>query len=346
MISIIVPIYKVELYIHQCINSILAQTYADFELILIDDGSPDNCGVICDEYAKRDDRIRVIHQENAGVSAARNAGIEVAKGEFICFVDSDDYVDKDYLELVLETFTEDVDWVCFGYRTINILGTEVGKWSHEKQVYDLSATSARGDFIAYELLQHRVTWEVWNKVFRRSIIIENGVRFIGDCEAFAEDQLFCACYGVYSKRVLCIPDILYNYVLHANSIMANRKGKCYLRKISCMTMTMYCVLENSNCAWVMDYFPLFYYLIMNNEMRVMQKEMNLKFVDLRNLVLSEVSDRDFFFKQLKSIKTQKKTLYRLWGKATAEQELSAIRFLIDGNYTAMRIRSRLISLLG
>lgn len=97
-ISVIVPVYKVEKYLPQCIDSILAQTYKDFELILIDDGSPDNCGKMCDEYAQRDARVRVIHQKNGGLSAARNAGIDMAKGEYIAFVDSDDYVSEEYLE--------------------------------------------------------------------------------------------------------------------------------------------------------------------------------------------------------------------------------------------------------
>ena len=90
MVSIIVPIYKVESYLPKCIDSILVQTYTDFELILVDDGSPDNCGIICDAYAEKDKRVRVIHQKNAGVSAARNAGIEAAKGEYISFIDGDD----------------------------------------------------------------------------------------------------------------------------------------------------------------------------------------------------------------------------------------------------------------
>ena len=100
-ISVIVPVYKVEPYINHCVDSILAQTYRDFELILVDDGSPDNCGKICDEYAKQDSRVHVIHQENKGVSAARNAGISLAKGEYISFIDGDDYVEKDFFERII-----------------------------------------------------------------------------------------------------------------------------------------------------------------------------------------------------------------------------------------------------
>ncbi len=102
-ISIIVPIYNAEKFLHKCINSILCQTFSDFELILVDDGSPDNSGKICDEYERRDHRVTVIHKKNGGVSSARNAGIEVAKGEYICFVDSDDYVERDYIECLVNT---------------------------------------------------------------------------------------------------------------------------------------------------------------------------------------------------------------------------------------------------
>lgn len=105
-LSIIVPVYKVEQYLRKCIDSILAQTFTDFELILVDDGSPDNCGTICDEYAKEDRRIKVIHQENAGVSAARNSGLDNACGEYIGFVDSDDWIELDMYEILMQDIAE------------------------------------------------------------------------------------------------------------------------------------------------------------------------------------------------------------------------------------------------
>ena len=115
LISIIVPVYKVEKYIHRCVDSILAQTFTDFELILVDDGSPDNCGIICDEYALKDNRIHVIHKENGGLSDARNAGIDWAfensNSEWITFIDSDDWVHPKCLEALV--------------RAAQIYGTEI-----------------------------------------------------------------------------------------------------------------------------------------------------------------------------------------------------------------------------
>ena len=124
-ISVIVPVYQVEPYIHCCVDSILAQTFPDYELILVDDGSPDRCPAICDAYAEKDGRIHVIHQENGGLSAARNAGIDMAKGEFLTFVDSDDMIHPQFLERLinnleknncgisicqLRSFTDDIEW--------------------------------------------------------------------------------------------------------------------------------------------------------------------------------------------------------------------------------------------
>ena len=99
-LSVIVPVYKVEKYIHKCVDSILNQTFTDFELILVDDGSPDNCGRICDEYAEKDSRVRVIHKKNGGVSDARNVGVVESKGDYISFVDPDDWIETNALEQI------------------------------------------------------------------------------------------------------------------------------------------------------------------------------------------------------------------------------------------------------
>ena len=107
MVSVIIPIYKVEQYLARCIDSVLRQTVSDLEIILVDDGSPDACGAICDEYAKKDDRIRVIHKENGGLSSARNAGIKIAKGEYIAFVDSDDWIDENFIKLLKEALEKE-----------------------------------------------------------------------------------------------------------------------------------------------------------------------------------------------------------------------------------------------
>ena len=112
LLSVIVPVYRVEQYLHKCLDSLVNQTYRDLEIILVDDGSPDTCGAICDAYAARDGRIRVIHQENRGLSGARNTGLDHARGEFVAFVDSDDYLEQDmYAQLMAAAVGESADIV-------------------------------------------------------------------------------------------------------------------------------------------------------------------------------------------------------------------------------------------
>ena len=103
LISIIVPVYKVEKYLKRCVDSILTQTYQNMEVILVDDGSPDNCGAICDRYKETDNRVVVIHKKNGGLSDARNAGLDIATGEYIMFIDSDDFVEIDMMESMMVT---------------------------------------------------------------------------------------------------------------------------------------------------------------------------------------------------------------------------------------------------
>ena len=137
LISVVVPIYNVENYIKKCVDSILSQTYKNLEIILVDDGSPDNCPQICDEYAQKDNRIKVIHKENGGLSDARNAGIDISKGKFITFIDSDDYIEKDYVEVLYNSIKENASDMAIGsHKAIYDNGTILNKETGEKSVLD------------------------------------------------------------------------------------------------------------------------------------------------------------------------------------------------------------------
>jgi glycosyltransferase involved in cell wall biosynthesis len=170
ILSIIVPVYKVEAYIHKCITSILNQTLTDFELILIDDGSPDNCGTICDDYAKKDKRIIVIHQKNQGLSAARNAGLDIAKGEYITFVDSDD-------SIAIDTYYDNME-ILLNDKSIDILEYQYyqgynDKW---KLIADpVSHIYGKKDIFLYWALHSQKGPNVWNKIYKNVIFIK--VRF-------------------------------------------------------------------------------------------------------------------------------------------------------------------------
>lgn len=183
-LSIIVPIYRVEQYLSRCIDSILAQTYTDYELILIDDGSPDRCGEIIDEYANRDSRVLALHQTNKGVSAARNTGLDVAKGEYIGFVDPDDWIDQTmYSKLITLAEDKDISVVCCNWDIYK----ENGECNIHKFPMELPQVMEAEELLCHLFDNPRsVGGAVWNKLFARSII---NCRFNEKCIA-AEDWLF------------------------------------------------------------------------------------------------------------------------------------------------------------
>ena len=198
IISIIVPVYKVEKYLNRCIDSILAQTYADFELILVDDGSPDNSGSICDEYAQKDSRIRVIHKENGGVSTARNAGMKDAKGEWITFIDSDDWVDGTYLEDFHVEQIEESKTLVFQGITFNP--------THVKKEYPMFKYETCSFNLAdqNEFCKHRVARNGCPvaKLFSKEMLLSNNLFFDGRF-TINEDHLFITqCLTVANTIVL------------------------------------------------------------------------------------------------------------------------------------------------
>lgn len=209
IISIIVPVYNVESYLPMCIDSILSQTFKDFELILIDDGSTDESGKICDKYIKKDPRIKVIHQRNQGLSAARNSGIEIAKGDFITFIDSDDKVTNNFLN----GFNFNFDISIQGYRVENIVlkSSELIKYK-EVEIYN--------DFKYYYCLNN-ISNVVWIKLFRTDIIHKHNIRF--KKISLSEDVLFTLDFLNHSSTGHISDKIGYIYYIRDNNSLAHKK---------------------------------------------------------------------------------------------------------------------------
>lgn len=167
LISIIIPVYKVEEYLEKCIESVLKQTYTNLQIILVDDGSPDNCGKICDEYAKKDPRIEVIHKVNGGLSDARNVGIAKAKGKYIGFVDSDDYIKEDMYEILINLIKEyDANVsICNLYDVID--GKEYIR-NNENGIQEYS----RLEILKEVLLDKNIQSYAWNKLYKKELFDE------------------------------------------------------------------------------------------------------------------------------------------------------------------------------
>ena len=218
-ISIIVPVYNVEAYLPRCVDSILNQTFSDFELILVDDGSPDHCGAICDEYAGRDPRIHVIHQENAKISAARNAGIDLAAGEWITFVDSDDWIHKDFLKVLINGTKADTDIViCKCLITSGEQAADVG--FSDVAFRDASINDVYADRIA--------STRSWGRLIRRSRI--GSLRYIPGTEP-TEDSAFNELFFSNDMRFRITDAKLYYYFMRPNSAINTMMGRSTLNAI-------------------------------------------------------------------------------------------------------------------
>lgn len=234
-ISIILPIYNVEKYLDRCMQSLLNQTLSDIEIIMVDDGSPDECPKMCDEYAKKDNRVKVVHKQNEGLGFARNSGLEVATGEYVAFVDSDDYVGLNmYKTLYERAEAEKCDAVFCGFRT----EVRPDKWMYSDEVradvvwkdndvrtfmLDMIASGAGGK--AERLYQ----MSVWHSIYKRSLIEENHLRFVSEREVASEDIPFQVDFLLKANNVAYIKETFYSYCLNGTSLTATLKPEKYAR---------------------------------------------------------------------------------------------------------------------
>lgn len=209
MISVIIPVYKVEPYLHRCLNSVVNQSYRNLEIVLVDDGSPDNCGTICDEYATYDPRIQVIHKENGGVSSARNAGLSVARGEWIGWIDSDDWIEPDMYEYLLryaQSSGADIA-VCGRYECYQNHSVFRG-WEKEKL---LNTEESLELLLKNDIMQNFLWDKLWRKELFGGITFPEGKTFE---DIAVMHQLF-----ERAKSTICLPEGKYHYFQRKGSIL-------------------------------------------------------------------------------------------------------------------------------
>ena len=224
LISVIVPVYNVSRYIDRCMTSLLKQTYENIEIILVDDGSPDDCGFKCDQYARTDSRVYVIHKKNAGLGMARNSGLDIAKGKYVAFIDSDDYVDEQMFERLYDRLKHEKADTCFCRyydRTSdgqNLLAREVYKKSLycEEEVWELLLGMIGN--LPEEAGDVAIGMSVWKGLYANAIIQEQGIRFPSEREYISEDIIFHMQYLLYAQRIAIEETPLYYYCDNGTSL--------------------------------------------------------------------------------------------------------------------------------
>ena len=246
LISVIVPCYKVEMYVASCINSIISQTYKNLEIILVDDGSPDRSGMICEEYAAKDDRIKVIHKENGGLSYARNAAIDIAQGEYITFIDSDDTVSNDH---IMTLFLLVEKYQC---------KLSVGQWQTYKEGTSLRINQLDEKEICYDTPQEAVTAMFYQEEFDNAACVKLYHKSLFNNIRFPKGLVFEDDYTVYqllfmSDKVAYTNHITYYYLLRADSI----EGVAFSKKKMDSALAVFRSMEEDHYDLISQVLPAY-----------------------------------------------------------------------------------------
>lgn len=211
--SIIVPIYKVEQYLEKCVYSILNQTYKNIEIILVDDGSPDNCPQMCDEFGKLDDRVVVIHKNNGGLSDARNKGLAVARGEYVIFVDSDDYIETNTCEQFAAFTTQGYD-ILIGEACIE------GGSANIEHINSVGTVYTGEDYLLTALIDKKMPMAAWLNVYRKNFLEDGGLCF--KYGRLHEDEEFTPRVFLKAEKVICTGILFYHYIIRDESITTQK----------------------------------------------------------------------------------------------------------------------------
>lgn len=302
LVSVVVPIYNVELYLNRCIESIVNQTYSDLEIILVDDGSPDHCPVMCDEWAEKDNRIKVIHKENAGVGMARNIGIESASGQYMFFVDADDYLDIQTIEKCINISDKNhADIVMFGNYDVNKDGT-----IEKKHIVDSELYFDREQAINH-ILPGLFTYDrgfgisVCMKMFDLEVIKQNNLRFGREREFISEDACFLLELFAHILSVAIVPENLYYYQKNEKSFSRRYKENTQVLNDAFLLRAIDICKDIGYSEYILSYIKARYHMytiagmkqIVSCELPKKEKQKALRSVFENTLLRSTITDDVF-----------------------------------------------------
>ena len=286
LVSIIVPIYNVEPYLKKCIDSIINQTLTNIEIILVNDGSTDNCGKIIDEYAKKDNRVIALHKENGGQASARNMGLDIASGKYIGFVDSDDWIEPDMYESLYNKINKTNSDICICGRRAY---TEEGRLSNEinlqDEIIDFNKDNDKKHILDKFLYSYTVV--VWNKLYKNEIINNNHIRFEDVNYVGSEDALFNYCVLSNTKRITSINHIYYNQLSREGSTARTYKPG-YMNRTANMIKCMRDYSKKINSPMIYNdlspLFLLFFYQWNMSNIKAVKNE------NLEQIIVKEITE--------------------------------------------------------
>ena len=339
-VSVIIPVYNIEQYVGDAIRSIMSQTHRDLDIIVVDDGSTDGSGLLCDALAQKDRRIRVIHKENGGLSDARNAGLDIAEGEYIYFLDGDDTADEKLIETALSYMTDDVDLVRFQYtKSYESGGTEDVK--RRSGDFRIPTPEKKYKFLYQIFLRAHVGWEAWGGLYKRSLIEEYGLRFADNSRIFAEDLYFNTCYIFHARRIIAIESCLYHYRIRQESIMRVQSKRLNVGRMNELAKEVLRFAERfEDCRLFVERFQTLFYFIMVMPVRNAQKILNgYMTAQIRERVLDDIQDLGFFYQQLGDPRTLESDFLEIFSDFDTTARIAYLRYYIHGSRMRLLIEN-------
>lgn len=343
MVSIIIPVYKVEQYLRQCIESVLGQTYRNIQVILVDDGSPDSCGAICDEYAAKDSRVLALHKENGGVSSARNHGLHYATGDYVTFCDSDDLYAPDWIEALVEALqTHQADIAVGNHMRILEDGTPSAASENETGITEITLPRDKAEFIFNKTLTPAHGWEIWSRLFRMDIIRRENIRFCENCGNFAEDLGFTLMCTLFADRVVSIENAGYRYRLRAGSMMHSSVNNPKLNSLQAVCSFCGPAIQR---AFEPDMAELFsanlQFFLVGNQFCSAMWESQMEPEEFRSYIISTLEDWPAMKGELCSL-LKKKNLGAFLPRSRRAEVAAHLHFLLGGSWTLLRLQCKLI----
>lgn len=344
-ISVIVPAYNTEQYIEKCIKSILAQSYSDFKLYLVDDGSPDGCGEICDRYALNDERIVVIHKRNGGQSSARNFALSLCDEDYVYFCDSDDFVEPDLLkECYAQAVAGDYDQVRFDYDYYTDGKVNNSCLIKTEKEFVLNGGKALADFLINTLLNYKIGFEVCFALYKTQTAKEANCCFSEGID-YAEDMFFTVCHSLKCKKIRYLPKAEYHYLIHNESTLRRNNERC---RLDDMVTLAYEVNKRCEDDYLKEHFYLLFFAMVEAEMKKLPKK-KTKTAEYIN----KIKYKDFFTEQCcrfcedkdKDVKLFFGTLGGAEKKAFVKKAVFAKRFEYDFIKFAVNVKNMFLRII-
>lgn len=333
--SIVVPVFNVEQYLSRCIESVLSQTFKDFELILVDDGSTDSSGAICDRYAEKDNRIRVIHKKNGGVSTARNTGIEISSGEYITFCDSDDYYKNMLLEIVA-AYLEDSSVDLLSYNFDLLYHSELKKGSSiDIGTFFTDSPKKILSLIINHTFTSYLGWSMCTSFIKARIIKDNDLRVCTLCNNYAEDIGFGLKVLFHVKKVVGISDSLYVYDRTREESMTHQnKGVYKCNDVNEVAFDVWCEFGKVFGNPYEQYYSILFFQLMNGEYAEMIWQKQIRSLPSE---VKKILRKKWYVSQTKQVLKSKEKFLDYYDTIQVDDYMAMARYCLHGSYMRYHI---------